>query len=200
MNKLTKRQNEVLELIQDFIHTTGFPPTRADIAQHFGFHSLNAAEEHLRTLERKEYIKILPGTSRGIRIIRGNRIPIIGKVAAGSPVLSENHIQGKANIDPKLFKPSADYLLKVDGNSMRNIGIIDGDLLAVHRTKIARSGQIIVARVNNEVTVKRFRRHGNRVQLIPENSEFNLIEIDPQREQFDVEGLAVGLIRNDKIS
>ena len=200
MEKLTKRQSEVLDLIREFLRVTGFPPTRADIARHFGFRSANASEEHLRTLARKGYITMLPGASRGIRLTDGVGIPIIGKVAAGNPILSELHIQGRAGIDPNLFKPYADYLLKVRGMSMRDAGILEGDLIAVHRTKSVRSGQIIVARVNNEVTVKKFRRQSNEVQLISQNPEFPIIYVDLKREQFEVEGLAVGVIRNGKIS
>ena len=161
MEKLTKRQSEILELIREFLQVTGFPPTRSEIASQFGFRSANAAEEHLRALARKGYINIKPGTSRGIRLTDGVGIPIIGKVAAGNPILSESNIQGRAGIDPNLFKPHADYLLKVRGMSMRDAGILEGDLIAVNRKSSIRSGQIIVARVNDEVTVKRFRRQAS---------------------------------------
>jgi repressor LexA len=200
MEELTQRQAEVLQLIRDFVQATGFPPTRADIARQFGFRSANAAEDHLRALARKGYLDMLPGASRGIRLTEGAGLPIVGRVAAGSPILAEAHIQGRAAMDPSLFSPPADYLLKVRGMSMRDAGILDGDLLAVHRTPEARSGQIVVARVNNEVTVKRFRRQGSQVQLLPENREFKPLYIDPRREQFAIEGLAVGLIRNGKIN
>lgn len=200
MEELTKRQAEVLQLIRDFAQATGFPPTRAEIARQFGFRSANAAEEHLKALARKGYIDMLPGASRGIRLTEGAGLPIVGRVAAGSPILSEAHIQGRVAMDPALFKPHADYLLKVRGTSMRDVGIFEGDLLAVHRTQEARSGQIVVARVNNEVTVKRFRRQGSQVQLLPENPEFEPIYIDPRREQFAIEGLAVGLIRNGRLA
>ena len=199
MEKLTKRQSEILELIREFLQVTGFPPTRSEIASQFGFRSANAAEEHLRALARKGYINIKPGTSRGIRLTDGVGIPIIGKVAAGNPILSESNIQGRAGIDPNLFKPHADYLLKVRGMSMRDAGILEGDLIAVNRKSSIRSGQIIVARVNDEVTVKRFRRQASDVQLISENSEFPPITVDLKRDQFEVEGLAVGVIRNGKI-
>ena len=199
MEKLTKRQSEILELIREFLQVTGFPPTRSEIASQFGFRSANAAEEHLRALARKGYINIKPGTSRGIRLTDGIGIPIIGKVAAGNPILSESNIQGRAGIDPNLFKPHADYLLKVRGMSMRDAGILEGDLIAVNRKSSIRSGQIIVARVNNEVTVKRFRRQASDVQLISENPEFPPITVDLKRDQFEVEGLAVGVIRNGKI-
>ena len=199
MEKLTKRQSEILELIREFLQVTGFPPTRSEIASQFGFRSANAAEEHLRALARKGYINIKPGTSRGIRLTDGIGIPIIGKVAAGNPILSESNIQGRAGIDPNLFKPDADYVLKVRGMSMRDAGILEGDLIAVNRKSSIRSGQIIVARVNDEVTVKRFRRQASDVQLISENPEFPPITVDLKRDQFQVEGLAVGVIRNGKI-
>ena len=168
MDKLTKKQSQVLELIREFLQVTGFPPTRAEIARQFGFRSANSAEEHLRALAKKGYINILRGTSRGIRLTEGVGIPIIGRVAAGNPILSESNIQGRAGIDPNLFKPHADYLLKVRGMSMRDAGILEGDLMAVNKTKSVRSGQIIVVRINNEVTVKRFRRYTNEIQLVTE--------------------------------
>jgi len=200
MRPLTARQAEILQLIRDFVQSTGFPPTRADIAQVLGFKSANAAEDHLRALERKGYIELLPGASRGIRLAEGTGLPVIGRVAAGSPILAEAHIQDRVQIDPSLFSPHADYLLKVRGTSMRDIGIHEGDLLAVHSTSEARSGQVVVARINNEVTVKRLKRQGNQVQLLAENPDFKPIYIDPQRDQFAIEGLAVGLIRNGRIT
>ena len=200
MKPLTARQAEVLQLIRDFVQSTGFPPTRADIAQVLGFKSANAAEDHLKALARKGYIELLPGTSRGIRLAEGTALPVIGRVAAGSPILSEEHIQDRVQIEPTLFNPLADYLLKVRGTSMRDIGIHEGDLLAVHSTSEVRSGQVVVARINNEVTVKRLRRQGNQIQLLPENPDFKPIRIDPQRDQFAIEGLAVGLIRNGRIT
>jgi len=200
MRPLTARQAEILQLIRDFVQSTGFPPTRADIAQVLGFKSANAAEDHLRALERKGYIELLPGASRGIRLAEGTGLPVIGRVAAGSPILAEAHIQDRVQIDPSLFSPHADYLLKVRGTSMRDIGIHEGDLLAVHSTSEARSGQIVVARINNEVTVKRLKRQGSQIQLLAENPDFKPIYIDPQRDQFAIEGLAVGLIRNGRIS
>ena len=200
MKPLTARQAEILQLIRDFVQSTGFPPTRADIAQVLGFKSANAAEDHLKALARKGYIELLPGTSRGIRLAEGTGLPVIGRVAAGSPILSEEHIQDRVQIEPTLFNPLADYLLKVRGTSMRDIGIHEGDLLAVHSTSEVRSGQVVVARINNEVTVKRLRRQGNQIQLLPENPDFKPIRIDPQRDQFAIEGLAVGLIRNGRIT
>ncbi len=198
MDELTARQAEVLQLIADFLQATGFPPTRAEIADQLGFRSPNAAEDHLRALERKGYIEMLPGASRGIRLRENLGIPIIGRVAAGNPILAEQHIQGRYQLDPMLFRPRADYLLKVRGLSMRDAGILEGDLLAVHRTSEARSGQIIVARLGNEVTVKRFKRQGNQVQLLPENPDFEPILVDLKRDFFAIEGLGVGIIRNGK--
>ena len=198
MDELTARQAEVLQLIADFLQATGFPPTRAEIAAQLGFRSANAAEDHLRALERKGYIEMLPGASRGIRLRENLGIPGVGRVAAGSPILAEQHIQSRYQLDPALFNPRADYLLKVRGMSMRDAGILEGDLLAVHRTSEARSGQIVVARLGNEVTVKRFRRQGNQVQLLPENPDFDPILVDLKRDFFAIEGLGVGIIRNGK--
>jgi repressor LexA len=200
MDELTPRQAEVLQLIVDFLQSTGFPPTRAEIAQQLGFRSANASEEHLRALERKGYIDMLPGASRGIRLRNSFNVglPVVGRVAAGSPILAEQHVQGRYQIDPELFKPRADYLLKVRGMSMRDIGILDGDLLAVHRAEDARSGQIVVARIKDEVTVKRYKRQGNIVQLLPENRDFDPIVIDLKRDPFAIEGIGVGIIRNGK--
>ncbi len=198
MDELTARQAEVLQLIADFLQATGFPPTRAEIAAQLGFRSANAAEDHLRALERKGYIEMLPGASRGIRLRENQGLPVVGRVAAGSPILAEQHIQSRYQLDPALFNPRADYLLKVRGMSMRDAGILEGDLLAVHRTSEARSGQIVVARLGNEVTVKRFKRQGNQVQLLPENPDFDPILVDLKRDFFAIEGLGVGIIRNGK--
>ena len=200
MDELTARQAEVLQLIADFLQGTGFPPTRAEIAQQLGFRSANAAEEHLRALERKGYIEMLPGASRGIRLRNTYNVglPVVGRVAAGSPILAEQHVQGRYQIDPSLFKPRADYLLKVRGMSMRDAGILEGDLLAVHRTGEARSGQIVVARLKDEVTVKRFKRQGSQVQLLPENPDFAPILVDTRRDPLVIEGIGVGIIRNGK--
>jgi repressor LexA len=198
MTELTARQAEVLQLIADFVQATGFPPTRAEIAKQLGFRSANAAEDHLRALERKGYIEMLPGASRGIRLREGLGIPVVGRVAAGNPILAEQHIQGRFQIDPSLFKPRADYLLKVRGMSMRDAGILDGDLLAVHRTTEARSGQVVVARLGNEVTVKRLKRQGTQVLLVAENPDFDPIQVDLKRDAFAIEGIAVGIIRNGK--
>jgi repressor LexA len=198
-SKLTARQNEVLQLIKDAISGTGLPPTRAEIAEHLGFRSANAAEDHLRALARKGAIELLPGASRGIRLAQayaGNfELPVVGQVAAGNPILAAEHIEARHQIDPKLFKPQADYLLRVKGFSMRDIGILDGDLLAVHATPEARNGQIVVARLDDEVTVKRLKRQGSRVWLLPENPEFEPLEIDLRYQDLVIEGLGVGVLR-----
>lgn len=195
MEALTSKQQEILSLIRQAIETTGLPPTRAEIAAAMDYSSHNAAEEHLRMLERKGAIEIVKGSARGIRLKDGGGIPLVGRVAAGSPILAEEHIQAHYQIDPALFSPRADYLLKVRGMSMRDAGIHDGDLLAVHKTGEARAGQVVVARVNDEVTVKRLRRRGAIIELLPENPEFEPIVVDPRREDFVIEGLGVGVIR-----
>lgn len=206
METLTDRQTEILRLIRELTEATGYPPTRAEIARSMGFRSVNAAEQHLRALERKGALEISSGASRGIRVRertpnrlgRLMEIPVVGRVAAGSPILAEEHLQGRYQIDPSLFTPRADYLLKVRGLSMRDAGILEGDLLAVHRSEEARSGQIVVARLADEVTVKRLRRRGHSVQLLPENPDFAPIEIDLRRDPLTIEGIAVGVIRNGK--
>jgi repressor LexA len=207
MEALTDRQSEILQLIRELTEVSGFPPTRAEIAARMGFRSVNAAEQHLRALEKKGAIDILSGASRGIRVnetagsARTGRLmdlPVIGRVAAGSPILAEEHVQGRYQVDPNLFTPRADYLLKVRGLSMRDIGILDGDLLAVHRTSEARTGQVVVARIADEVTVKRLRRRGHTVQLLPENPDFEPIELDLRSDELAIEGIAVGIIRNDR--
>lgn len=198
MEALTAKQQEILTLIRQAIETTGLPPTRAEIAAAMDYSSHNAAEEHLRMLERKGAIEIVKGSARGIRLKDGGGIPLIGRVAAGSPILAEEHIQAHYQIDPALFHPRADYLLKVRGMSMRDAGIHDGDLLAVHKTGEARAGQVVVARLNDEVTVKRLRRRGAIIELVPENPEFEPIIVDPRREEFTIEGLGVGVIRTGR--
>lgn len=197
--KLTQRQTEVLECIKRHIIDTGFPPTRADIARELGFRSANAAEEHLKALARKGAIEIIPGTSRGIRVPDleppEEGLPIIGQVAAGSPILAQEHIEDHCTISSEFFHPRADYLLRVKGTSMKNIGIMDGDLLAVHQCSQARDGQIVVARLDDEVTVKRFKQDGHQVQLIAENEEFEPIIVDLREQELSIEGLGVGVIR-----
>ena len=207
MDELTERQNEILKLVRELTEVSGYPPTRAEIAARMGFRSVNAAEQHLRALEKKGAIEISSGASRGIRVLDGRpagrlgkllELPVIGRVAAGSPILAEEHVQGRFQVDPNLFTPRADYLLRVRGMSMRDAGILEGDLLAVHRTQEARSGQIVVARLADEVTVKRFRRRGHAVELEAENPEFKPIEVDLRRDTLVIEGIAVGVIRNGK--
>ncbi len=200
MSNLTHRQEQVLQLIRSYAEETGYPPTRAEIAQMLGYKSANAAEEHIKALARKGAIEIIPGASRGIRLPDNHEgIPIVGQVAAGSPILAQEHIEDYCSIPHSFFSPSADYLLRVKGMSMKDAGILDGDLLAVHRTDQARNGQIVVARVGEEVTVKRFKRVGNRsiVELWPENPDFTVIEVDLRDKEFAIEGLSVGVIRRD---
>nr|AEK22041.1 6xH-GFP-(Pch PRP8 intein with LexA::VP16)-FLAG [Cloning vector pRR15] len=195
---LTARQQEVFDLIRDHISQTGMPPTRAEIAQRLGFRSPNAAEEHLKALARKGVIEIVSGASRGIRLLQEEEegLPLVGRVAAGEPLLAQQHIEGHYQVDPSLFKPNADFLLRVSGMSMKDIGIMDGDLLAVHKTQDVRNGQVVVARIDDEVTVKRLKKQGNKVELLPENSEFKPIVVDLRQQSFTIEGLAVGVIRN----
>ncbi|GMM86332.1 transcriptional repressor LexA [Pseudoalteromonas sp. MTN2-4] len=201
MRPLTKRQEQVFELIKVFIKDTGMPPTRVEIADALGFKSANAAEEHLKALAKKGVIEMVPGASRGIRLVDDGSsedagLPLIGKVAAGEPILAQEHIESHYEVDPSLFKPAADYLLRVDGMSMKDIGILDGDLLAVHKAQVAQNGQVVVARVDNDVTVKRLEQKGCKVLLHAENEEFSPIEVDLEHESFAIEGLAVGVIRN----
>ena len=213
MQKLTARQEQILNLIRDAIQNTGFPPTRAEIANELGFRSANAAEEHLQALARKKVIELTPGTSRGIRLCDQMRdpmhlrqsqqmiiqtlqltLPLVGRVAAGSPMLSEEHIEASYNVDPSLFSARPDYLLKVRGMSMRDVGILEGDFLAVKKTSHANNGQIVVARIGDEVTVKRFKQTGSLIELFPENPDYSVIKIDS--DEFALEGLAVGLLRS----
>lgn len=198
METLTARQAQILKLIEDYTENSGFPPTRNEICEAMGFRSPNAAEEHLRALARKGVIEMIPGTSRGIRLKQEPGVPLVGRVAAGSPILAAEHIEGRYQLDPSLFNPRADYLLKVRGLSMRDAGILDGDLLAVHRTTEFRSGQIVVARLQDEVTVKRIRKNRDKVELIPENPAFATRVVDLKTESLTIEGLAVGVIRNGR--
>jgi len=200
MIKLTNRQQEVLDLIKSHIDDTGYPPTRAEIAQVLGFRSANAAEEHLKALARKGAIEMVPGASRGIKLPDSySGIPLVGRVAAGNPILAEQNIEDYCEIPDHFFHPSADYLLTVHGMSMKDAGILDGDLLAVHKTDQARNGEIIVARIEEEVTVKRFKRERNNatVELWPENPDFDVIKVDLRDESFSIEGLSVGVIRRN---
>jgi repressor LexA len=198
MQDLTPRQAEILELLRTHLNETGFPPTRAEIAAHFGFSSPNAAEEHLRALERKGAIEILPGASRGLRILEPEGLPVVGRVAAGAPILAEQHIELHCRIDAGVFKPRAHYFLRVRGLSMRDAGILEGDLLAVHRTSEARTGQVVVARLNDEVTVKRLKRRGSQIQLLAENPDFAALEVDSRKDRLVIEGIGVGIVRNGR--
>ena len=198
MQGLTKRQQEILRMIQSHIASTGFPPTRTDICDYFGFRSPTAAEDHLRALEKKGVIELISGTSRGIRVIEDiqeDGLPLVGRVAAGEPIMSSDHIEDYVQATPDLFYPHADYLLRVKGMSMRDVGILDGDLLAVHATNQVSSNQIVVARVDDEVTVKRFRQRGSIVTLLPENEDFDPIRIDLREQDFSIEGVYVGILR-----
>ncbi|MGC1460155.1 MAG: transcriptional repressor LexA [Steroidobacteraceae bacterium] len=202
MSDLTPRQTEILRLIQHCIEETGMPPTRAEIARELGFRSANAAEEHLRALARKGVIALVPGTSRGIQLKDTMReqfgLPLIGRVAAGRPMLAEENIEAHYKIDPSLFQPRPHYLLKVVGMSMKDAGILDGDLVAVHRTPDVRSRQIVVARLENEVTVKRYRQEGSVVWLMPENAAFDPIRVDLKEEPLLIEGIVVGVVRQGR--
>ena len=199
MLTLTPRQTEVLDLIQDHLARYGMPPTRAEIAEELGFRSPNAADDHLRALARKGAITLVPGASRGVRVVNSwattHHLPLVGRVAAGYPIFCEQHIEDHLNIDSTVFKPKADYLLRVSGSSMRDAGILDKDLLAVHQTPDVTNGQIVVARISDEVTVKRFRRRGRKVELIPENPDFPVITVDLKSEEFHIEGIGVGVLR-----
>ena len=198
MKKLTARQEEVLALVKAHIAESGYPPTRADIARDLGFRSPNAAEEHLKALARKGAIEVIPGTSRGIRlpVAEPDGLPVVGQVAAGAPILAAEHIEETCDVPPEMFRPAADFLLRVRGDSMIDVGILDGDLLAVHKTAVARSGDIIVARIEDEVTVKRLRRKSRRrLLLIAENADYEPIEVDLANQAFTVEGLSVGVLR-----
>ncbi len=204
---LTPRQQKVYDFVRSHLESTGMPPTRAEIAKELGFRSPNAAEEHLKALARKGVIEILSGTSRGIRLLLNEEqsaveeeeegLPLIGRVAAGAPILAQQHIEGSYKVDASMFKPQAHFLLKVYGMSMKDIGILDGDMLAVHRTQDVRNGQVVVARIEDEVTVKRLEKKGSTVYLHAENEEFKPIVVDLKTEQLEIEGIAVGIIRNN---
>ncbi|WP_193074153.1 transcriptional repressor LexA [Pseudomonas sp. FME51] len=203
MQKLTARQQQVLDFIKAHMSSNGYPPTRVDIAKELGFRSPNAAEDHLKALARKGAIEMIPGASRGIRLpadsdmqAAEDALPIIGQVAAGAPILAVENIEDHCRINPSFFSPRADYLLRVRGMSMKDIGIFDGDLLAVHRTSEARNGQVVVARIGDEVTVKRFHKQGRKVSLIAENPDFAPIEVDLREQELIIEGLSVGVIRH----
>ena len=202
MRELTPRQRQILSLLQKVIRETGMPPTRAEIAKALKFRSVNAAEDHLRALERKGVVELIPGTSRGIRLKDSLReqlgLPLVGRVAAGQPILAEEHIEARYQVDPELFKKQPHFLLRVCGMSMRDAGILDGDLVAVHRSTEVRNRQIVVARLENEVTVKRYKQEGHQVWLMPENPDFTPIQIDLREHPLTIEGVVVGVVR-DKI-
>lgn len=200
MIKLTDRQQQVLDFIRSAIEATGFPPTRAEIAAELGFRSPNAAEEHLKALARKGAIEMMPGASRGLRIVEEEKeeylgLPIVGRVAAGEPILAQENIGDYCNIPPEFFHPKADFLLEVNGDSMKKIGILNGDLIAVHKTSNARNGEVVVARVGEDVTVKRYEKQKNQILLHPENDDFNTIEVNLSEQEFAIEGLYVGVLR-----
>jgi repressor LexA len=220
--KLTPRQQQILDLVQSAIERTGAPPTRAEIANELGFKSANAAEEHLQALARKGVLELVGGTSRGIRLKTSTlralnearvkqyalplpslaqlNVPLVGRVAAGSPILAQEHIEQQYMLEASLFPRRPDYLLKVRGMSMRDAGILDGDLLAVQRTREARNGQIVVARLGNEVTVKRLRKTKTAIELVPENPDFETIKVRLDDADFELEGVAVGLVRSTMLS
>jgi repressor LexA len=200
MKQLTPRQQQVLDLIRHYLHEQGMPPTRAEMAEALGMRSANAVEDHLKALARKGRIELLSGRNRNIRLLEGHTpesratgLPLVGRVAAGTPILAEQNLDGYYT-GAELFRPRAHYLLRVEGMSMRDAGIADGDLLAVHRTMEARNGQIVVARLGDEVTVKRFEQVRHRVWLRPENPDYTPIEIDLRQHALAIEGLAVGVI------
>ena len=197
MEELTARQQEILDFVRRFMADEGFPPTRADICRAMGFASPNAAETHLRMLERKGAIEMLEGASRGLRLKEEGGLPIIGRVAAGSPLLAAENVEARVPLGPAMFRPRASYFLRVRGQSMKDAGILDGDLLAVHKTKVARAGQIIVARLGDDVTVKRYQPHRGSIELVAENPAFKSIIVNPRSEPFAIEGIAVGVLRND---
>ena len=201
MEKLTRRQQEIMDFILMFMEKEGYPPTRAEIAEHFGFRSPNAAESHLRALDRKGALRLEAGRSRGLTpmVARRNQqaLPLIGRVAAGSPVLAVSNVEREIPVDASMFSPKPDYLLRVTGSSMRNAGIFDGDLLAVHKTPIVRQGAMAVVRLDDEVTVKYLYKYRNRIELLPDNPEFDPIIVYPQEQEVSVEGIAVGVLRTD---
>jgi len=201
MKQLTPRQNQILEMIRDFISEYGIPPTRMEIANDLGFKSPNAAEDHLRSLQKKGVIELMPGSSRGIRLKDSLReqigLPLVGRVAAGNPILAEENIEAHYKIDPNIFHPTPHYLLRVEGMSMMDIGIFDNDLVAVHRTSEIRSRQVVVARIDDEVTVKRYSQKGSIVWLHSENKDFSPIKVDLASQEMVIEGVVVGVIRGD---
>ncbi len=197
MKKLTARQQQILDFLRDSIASTGMPPTRAEMAAELGFRSANAAEDHLKALARKGVIELIPGTSRGVKLVESEPegLPIVGSVAAGSPVLAVENIDDRVKVNATMFHPRAHYLLRVKGLSMRDAGILEGDLVAINREQAPRNGDIVVARIDDDVTVKRFYKFGQKVELHPENEDFDVIMVEPERHQFAIEGVVVGLLR-----
>tara|TARA_B110000503_G_scaffold17697_2_gene25803 strand:- start:13637 stop:14239 length:603 start_codon:yes stop_codon:yes gene_type:complete len=197
MEKLTQRQQQVLDIVRHHIEDTGYPPTRADIARTLGFKSANAAEEHLKALARKGAIEMIAGASRGIRLPESAGIPIVGRVAAGHPILAQEHVEDYCSLPSNFFKPHADFFLTVQGDSMIDVGILDGDLLAVHSTPVAKNGDIVVARIDDEVTVKRLQLTDKKhlLQLLPENRDYQAMSVDLREQTFSIEGLSVGVLR-----
>ena len=193
---LTARQTELLEIIRRHIADTGLPPSRPELARLLGIASTNGVFKHLDALARKGAIELIPGSARGIRVLQGAGLPLVGQVAAGSPILALENVLGHYAVDPTLFNPRADYLLQVRGLSMRDEGILDGDWLVVHRTREAKNGQLVVARIGNDVTVKRLKVRGSRAELIPANPDFQILHLDLRRDLLEIEGVAVGVIRN----
>lgn len=196
MDTLTARQAEILEIIREYVAETGRPPSRPELAKMLGIASTNGVFKHLDALARKGAIELVPNAARGIKVLGGSGLPLVGRVAAGSPIMAIENMLGRYPVDPDMFKPRADYLLQVSGLSMRDEGILDGDWLVVHRTSEARSGQIVVARIGDEVTVKRYRIRGQKAELIPANPDFQTLHLDLSRQSLAIEGIGVGVIRN----
>jgi len=194
--QLTARQAEILEVIRGYVAETGRPPSRPELARMLGIASTNGVFKHLDALARKGAIELVPNAARGIKVLGESGLPLLGRVAAGSPIMAIENMLGRYPVDPDMFKPRADYLLQVSGLSMRDDGILDGDWLVVHRTTEAESGQIVVARINDEVTVKRYRIRGQKAELIPSNPDFKTLHLDLSRQSLAIEGIAVGVIRN----
>ena len=205
MKQITSQQQRVLDCIQIYINKTGFPPTRADICKELGFKSPNSAETHLRALEKKGYISIESGTSRGISIINSNNnsfnsneYPIVGLVAAGSPTLAQENIEQMINCPKSFFDSSFDYFLKVKGLSMKDAGIMEDDLIAIKKTSEVKNGDIVVARIEDEVTVKFFNRKSPKIiELEAANSDYQNIVVNLEYDEFHIEGKSVGLLRKN---
>ena len=194
--QLTERQSEILEVLRDYLAEHGRPPSRPELARHLGIASTNGVFKHLEALAKKGAIELVPNAARGIRILAEQGLPLVGHVAAGSPMLAIENLLGHYPVDPSLFNPRADYLLQVRGLSMKDEGILDGDWLVVHRTREAKNGQLVVARIGDDVTVKRLKLRGRKAELIPANPDFKTLYLDLTRESLAIEGIAVGVIRN----